>query len=97
MRRALLSLAVVLTAAVPLGVGHQQVAAAVTCLGKPATQVMQRGELIYFGTAGDDVVVGSNGDDEILLHLTGGTDRVCGGAGNANLVMTWGLSRTCGD
>jgi Ca2+-binding RTX toxin-like protein len=82
MRRAVVHLAALLLVVVPLGLRPASTFAAPTCFGKPATHVMQPGDVTYFGSAGADVVVGTTGHDDIVLYLFGGTDLVCGGAGN---------------
>jgi Ca2+-binding RTX toxin-like protein len=61
------------------------VAAATSCLGKPATHVMKPGDAPYNGTAGNDVVIGTSGADTIFLDQSGGIDRVCGLGGNDTL------------
>jgi Ca2+-binding RTX toxin-like protein len=87
MRRALLPLAALLLAAVPLGPRPSAAFAAGTCFGKPATHVVHRGDPFYFGTADDDVVVGSAGLDVIQVESSGGSDRVCGGGGNDEIFV----------
>lgn len=52
-----------------------------TCHGKKATQWLTAPGTLYF-TEGDDVLVGSSGDDQFLYTLSGGVDLVCAGAGN---------------
>lgn len=89
MRRALLPVAALLLAAVPLGLWPSGVfAASPTCLGKPATHVMHAGDPEYDGTPGDDVVVGSSGLDRIILDNSGGTDLACGGASSDFLTVS---------
>src|SRR5687767_4405370 len=81
MRRVVLSFAALLSLGITFGLDQSSVVAAPTCFGKPATHVMQRGDPQYTGTAGNDVVVGSSGKDDIFLITTGGTDFVCGEGG----------------
>ena len=56
--------------------------AAQTCFGKPATIADHSGSIN--GTAGNDVIVGDNGDNEI--DGQGGVDRICGGDGDDEIV-----------
>lgn len=76
------SVAALLLAALPLGLWPSAAWAVPTCFGKPATHVMQPGDPQYFGTYGDDVVVGSAEPDSIVPSNFGGTDFVCGGGGD---------------
>src|SRR5690242_1392977 len=75
---------------VPLGVLPLNSGAATpTCHGKHATIVMTAPGSIT-GTAGDDVIVGSNGNDTIDTFFsgpTGGVDIVCGGGGNDTITV----------
>jgi Ca2+-binding RTX toxin-like protein len=80
MRGALLSVAAFFLAAVPLGLAPAAAFAAPTCLGKPATHVMQPGEGTFHGGPGNDVVVGSSVSDNVELD-EGGFDVVCGNGG----------------
>jgi hypothetical protein len=49
-----------------------------TCFGLPATIADHHGDID--GTAGDDVMIGNDGDNDFISH--GGTDRICGGGGD---------------
>ena len=51
-----------------------------TCDGRPATRVGSAGNDVIFGTPGDDVIVGLGGND--VIDGSGGHDRICGGDGN---------------
>ena len=51
-----------------------------TCAGVPATIVGTPGDDVLVGTSGNDVIVGREGDD-VLVGL-GGSDRLCGGPGD---------------
>ncbi len=59
--------------------------ARVTCQGRNATIVGNRGNNRLRGTAGPDVIVGLGGND--LIDGRGGHDRICGGSGDDIL---WG-------
>src|SRR5262245_8181524 len=72
--------ATLLLAALPLGLWPSTAWAGPTCLGKPATHVMQPGEGIFNGGPGNDVVVGSEAGDKVHLD-GGGIDVVCGNGG----------------
>jgi Ca2+-binding RTX toxin-like protein len=59
-----------------------------TCNGQPADVVMgstaQRGAATYFGDDSDEVIIGTEGDDEI--HVRQGHDTVCGLSGDDLIV-----------
>lgn len=86
LRRALV-LVVMILAAVPMA-EPSTVFAAPTCFGQPATYVMPSGGGVFYGTPGNDVVVGSSAYDFIDFFIggahvqPGGVDLACGGGGN---------------
>lgn len=71
-------LAAMLVVAAPRGVDAKS---APTCKGKTATQWLTSPGTLSF-TDGDDVFVGSSGDDFFLTGDWGGNDLVCAGGGD---------------
>jgi len=70
------------------------------CNGRPASHTWldasgQYGPAVIDGTKGDDVIIGSDGDDTI--DGRGGNDFVCGGAGNDSISVEGGNSVVRGD
>src|SRR6267143_3141827 len=70
------------------------------CNGRPASHTWldasgQYGPAVIDGTKGDDVIVGSDGDDTI--DGRGGNDFICGGAGNDSISVEGGNSLVRGD
>lgn len=64
-----------------------------TCKGKRATQWLTEPGQLY-GTSGDDVLVGTSGNDSIYGHIfapSGGVDLICAGRGDDYITITgWG-------
>jgi Ca2+-binding RTX toxin-like protein len=71
-----------LLATIALAIPAATSAAPPLCFGKRATIVLHGGEGRIHGTTGDDVVIGSHGDDEIDLMQELGADLVCGRGGD---------------
>ncbi|HSQ38369.1 MAG TPA: hypothetical protein VLS92_10800, partial [Acidimicrobiia bacterium] len=71
--------------------GADPAARAPMCLGLEATIV---GAGVIKGTAGDDVIVGSGGNDTI--KGLAGHDRICGGGGNDTIVGGMGRDQVQG-
>lgn len=89
-------LAAFLLAVLALGTPGTAIGAAPTCFGKPATHVMHAGDGPYTGTDGDDVVVGSPGNDLIDLFASLGNDLACGGEGDDGIHILTGGSKADG-